>query len=113
LRPKKAAIPPAVITVVSEVLGSRLSHRQIDSYFAEQGVNIEPPSGSRVVKVSEYLKAAEAAPALDSLSVLGGVLTHLLDVDRESWGQDDPWKQGQEQVRAILLKFVSVRRAAS
>ena len=68
-------IPPQVITVVGDVLGSHYySHNRLNSLFSEAGAPGEPPEGNCVSKCQAWLKRCNEEPRMRSLRVLLGCL---------------------------------------
>ena len=96
-------IPPQVVTVVGDVLGSHYySHDRLNSLFSEAGAPGSPPAGNCVNKCQAWLRRCNEEPQVRPLRVLGEVLQEFMDHDRAEY--DDNWTKGRERVRKVLSR---------
>jgi hypothetical protein len=98
-------LPYAIIAIVADAVGN-LSHHEIDTIFATNGAVGEPPVGSRVVKIKDWLKRTAADKNADVYHLIGKALEPVMDVDRVVWPQDaSANEKTRAQVHAVLAKF--------
>lgn len=100
-------IPNPVAVVVGQVLGAHYySHRRLNNLFVEKGAPGDPPIGNCEDKCIEWLKRASAETTVDALSVLGGVLEELMEVNRPPLEQGEAaLEQSRQKVRDVLARF--------
>jgi hypothetical protein len=97
-------IPTAVIAVVSDALGRRYTHAQIDNFMEAAGLELSPsPAGNRQVKTRAWLQHANKSTS-DPMAVLGEVIAELMEV--KPWGanENEP-DEDAENLRASLAKY--------
>jgi hypothetical protein len=102
-------IPAPVIAEVARAFDSEYTHAQLDSLFMSVGAPGEPPPGSKLVKVTAWLRQINAGPGMDALAVLGKLLEEFMEA------QPPPpnrfvWDDG-EAARAWQARRVRVREA--
>lgn len=99
-------IPVPVMAVVSDVLGSRYTHAQIDNFMESAGIERQtPPGGNRQVKTRAWLQHAnETSP--NPLAVLGKVIIELMEVSDPSpkWDAEVVNPQ-RERIRRALGEY--------
>jgi hypothetical protein len=83
--------------VVGEVLVG--SHQTLDTLFISAGVPADPPALAHHSKWKEWLYRAGMDPAVDSLSVLGGILEEFMDIPpQQGTPEFETWKEKRERV---------------
>ena len=97
-------IPTPVIAVVSDELGAHYTHAKIDVIFAEHGAPGDPPEGNKILKCSQWLRAANLDPALDKAQLLGGILQELMEVDPSWEPAVEELEKRRERIRKTLAK---------
>jgi len=97
-------IPNPVAVVVGQVLGAHYySHRRLNNLFVEKGVPGDRPDGNCTDKCVEWLKRSSADASVDALSIFGGVLEELMEVDRPPAGQGNAaLEASRAKVRDVL-----------
>jgi hypothetical protein len=95
-----------VMAVVSDVIGSRYTHAQIDNLMESAGIEPEtPPSGNRQVKTRTWLQCANQGSA-DALSILGKVLIEMMEVPSSNPSWDvDVYEPQRERIRKALSEY--------
>jgi len=90
------------MAVVSDVIGERYTHAQIDNMMEAAGIEREkPPGGNRQVKTRGWLQSANQTSA-DPLGTLGKVIIELMEVQDSSLEWD---------VKVVEPRRARVRRA--
>lgn len=99
-------IPNPVAIVIGSVLGGYYSsHRHLDALFIEKGAPGEPPEGNLVDKCTAWLKRANDDQGVNALSLLGGVLEELMEVDSpRMFFSDAELEKQRKRVSEILAK---------
>jgi hypothetical protein len=99
-------IPIPVMAVVSDVIGGRYTHAQIDNMMEAAGIEPEtPPGGNRQVKARAWLQCANQTSA-DPLSTLGKVIIELMEVQDSSLKWDvEVVEPHRERVRKALGEY--------
>ncbi len=97
-------IPVPVVAIVSDVLGTRYTHAQIDN-FMEEAAGIEretPPGGNRQVKTRAWRQHANETCS-DPLATLGKVIIELMELGNSS----SSWDRWEAQVEDPLRERVN------
>ncbi len=99
-------IPVPVMAVISDVIGGRYTHAQIDNMMEAAGIEPEtPPGGNRQVKARTWLQCANQTSA-DPLSTLGKVIIELMEVQDSSLKWDvEVVEPHRERVRKALGEY--------
>ena len=99
-------IPVPVMAVVSDVIGDRYTHAQIDNMMEAAGIEREtPPVGNRQVKTRAWLQCANQTSA-DPLGTLGKVIIELMEVQDSSLKWDvEVVEPRRERVRKALGEY--------
>src|SRR5258708_5976961 len=95
------------MAVVSDVLGTRYSHAQIDNFMEAAGIERETsPGGNRQVKTRAWLRYANDTCS-DPLATLGKVIIELMEVgdSSSSWGSFEA--QVKDPLRERVNKALS------
>jgi len=100
-------IPNPVSVVVGRALGAHyFNHSRLNNLFVEKGAPGDPPPGNCEDKSIEWLKRASADTVVDALSVLGGVLEELMEVEHTRYGQSlAALHESRQKVTQALAKF--------
>lgn len=75
-----ARIPSPVIAEIARAFDSEYSHAQLDNLFMRAGAPGEPPGGSKLVKIGEWLRRLDADPDVDAVAVLGRLLEDFMEL---------------------------------
>lgn len=95
-------IPNPLIAEVATAFASHLgSHSKIDALFIRCRAPGVPPTGNMITKMSEWLRAANEDPTLDSFAVLGCVLEEFM----ERPTLDSNWLSQRERVKRSLASY--------
>lgn len=99
-------IPTAVVAVVSDVLGSRYSHAQIDNFMESAGIEIPyAPGGNRQVKTRGWLNYANETMT-DPLATLGRVILELMEVqDWSNNAEAEIFEPQRDRIRKALADY--------
>lgn len=86
----RRTIPQAVLAVVADHASTVETHASLDSLFLYAGCPGDPPDGSKHVKALAWLRATNAAPAVDPLEVLGKIIETYMEkpVKEGDWGSE-------------------------
>ena len=78
-QPVASRIPAPVIAEVAQAFQSEYTHAQIDNLFMRAEAPGDPPEGSKLVKVTEWLRQINTNPEVDALGILGRLLEEFLE----------------------------------
>ena len=94
------------MAVVSDVIGSRYTHAEIDNLMESAGIERDgPPAGNRHVKTRAWLQTANQTSS-DPLAILGKVLIEFMEVPSSSPSWDvDVYEPQRERVRTTLANY--------
>jgi Abortive infection C-terminus len=100
-------VPPAVITVVADVLGGHYyNHRIINTVFVESGAPGEPPEARNCAeRCQAWLKRANADADVNALEVLGGALRDFMEQDIEHSFRAKHVAENRDRINKILSKY--------
>ena len=84
-------IPSPIIALLSEIMPERESHATLDSLFLYADVPGEVPSGSKPVKVQEWLRSINKDESLDPLEILGKLIEGYMEevIEEETFFSSD------------------------
>jgi hypothetical protein len=102
-----AKIPPAVITIVADVLAEHYySHRLLNTLFVESGAPGEPPEASNCSdRCRQWLKRCNEDADANALEVLGGALRDFMEQDREYGANGSIVAKGRDRINAMFSKY--------
>ncbi len=107
-------IPSQLIGEVATAFDRAYTHAELDTLFMRAGAPGEPPGGSKLVKVREWLQRIDADPGVDPLAILGRLLQDYmekrppshLEWDSEALKEwEAPRKRIQEALAANSLSY--------
>lgn len=101
----KERIPPSLIGLLGAVLIQDYTHDQLDSLFMSASAPGDPPVGSKLNKVQDWLRRTNKEHE-EPLKVLGEILGEYLDTPHP-YSLDDPpadWTERRVRVREALTK---------
>jgi hypothetical protein len=103
-QPPVPRIPAPVIAEIARAFDAEYTHAQIDNLFMRAGAPGEPPAGSKLRKVAEWLRLIDTDPNLDALDVLGRLLEEFMEVQppRLSDEAKKDWEDRHTRVQAAL-----------
>jgi hypothetical protein len=93
---------------IARAFDTEYTHAQIDNLFMRAGVPGEPPGGSKLVKVTEWLRQIDANPSADALAVLGHLLEEFMEKLPPYHLAGEPLRQWQER-RARVREVMATR----
>jgi hypothetical protein len=101
---QKERIPPSLIGLLGSVLIDDYTHDGLNSLFLSASAPGDPPEGSKVNKVQEWLRRTNKEHD-EPLKVLGDILGEYLDTPH-LYGDDAPdeWTARRTRVRDALAK---------
>jgi hypothetical protein len=99
-------IPIPVMAVVSDVIGGRYTHAQIDNMMEAAGIEREvAPGGNRQIKTRAWLQTANESSS-DPLSTLGKVIIEVMEVQDSSLQWDvEVVEPRRERIRKALGEY--------
>ncbi len=77
----RKVIPAPIITILADILPRRESHATLDRLFAYADAPGEPPSGSKPVKVMEWLQRINKDESVMPLVILGKLIESYMEED--------------------------------
>ena len=100
-------IPRQVIGEVAAAFERAYSHAELDTLFMKAGAPGEPPGGSKLVKVGEWLRRIDADPEVDALGILGRLLQEFMEKrppPQVEWYADsrEEWEAPRKRIREAL-----------
>jgi Abortive infection C-terminus len=98
--------PVAVMAVVSDVIGSRYTHAEIDNLMERAGIELNsPPGKNRQVKTRAWLQSANQTSS-DPLATLGKMLIEFMEIPFWSPSRDaDVYEPLRERIRKALADY--------
>jgi len=98
----RQGIPRAVIAEVADVLASHYySHNMIDNLLIRCGAPGDPPGGTLINKITNWLSWANDDPSVDPFTLLGCILNEFMERETE----DPAWLQRRERINRILARY--------
>ncbi len=98
-------VPNALIADLAGILADHHTHAELNMIFTRAGAPGDPPPGTKVVKVQEWLRATNDDPRCDPYAVLGGVLEELMDRDLPTYEESRAlWTTRRDRVRRGLAR---------
>jgi hypothetical protein len=106
--PLAPRIPAPVIAEVAQAFDTEYTHTQIDNLFMRADAPGDPPGGSKLRKVGDWLRLIDADPEADALGILGRLLEEFMDRQPPSqgWGMSEDhvkrWHDRRSRVKDAL-----------
>lgn len=101
-------IPSPVIGEVAAAFDQAYTHAVLDTLFMRVGAPGDPPGGSKLVKVREWLQRIDADPEIDALPILGRLLQDYMEVQpphhvKENEEALKEWWRPRQRIQEALV----------
>ena len=95
-------IPTAVCAVVAELYVNSGSHGTLDALFKAVGAPGEPPQGGHASKWKTWLIQTANDPEVDSLAVIGQLLSEFMDLPPDAPSETEAWQAKRDRIVRVL-----------